>query len=187
MLRLKISKSAAAKKYFTEGLTRIADYYLRGQGIVGEWLDGETAQRLGLEGEVKKEDFFALLDNTHPETGEKLTVRQKKNRRPGGELNFNLPKGFSVLRQRPQERQPEAERELEEVFKTSVEDTLRYDAEPLIQTRVRKNGAWANRTTGNMACAVFYDTLARPVDGVAGQIQKKKRRKNSCSCASLSA
>jgi hypothetical protein len=53
---------------------------------------------ISLQGEVQKEDFFALLDNTYPETGEKLTVRQKTNRRPGGELNFNVPKGFSVLR-----------------------------------------------------------------------------------------
>jgi conjugative relaxase-like TrwC/TraI family protein len=164
MLRLKISDSAAAaKQYYTEGLTRAADYYLHGQGITGQWC-GVAAAQLGLSGEVKKEDFFALLDNIypehHPQAGETLTARQKKNRRPGGDLTFNAPKGFSVLRQWTQDPA------LADAFKTAVEDTLQYDAEPLIQTRVRKDGAFGNRTTGNMACAVFYDTLARPVNGI---------------------
>jgi conjugative relaxase-like TrwC/TraI family protein len=166
MLRMTVSTSAAAaKKYYTEGLTRTADYYLHGQGITGYW-GGKTAEMLGLRGEVQKEDFYALLDNRHPETGKTLTARQKQDRRPGVDFTFNAPKGFSVLREWLREQRPAEAARLDEAFRTAVEDTLLYDVEPLIQTRVRRNGAWADRTTGNMPYAVFYDNRARPVDGI---------------------
>ena len=160
MLRITVSTSAAAaKQYYTEGLTRAADYYLDGQATSGQWC-GKAAAMLGLTGEVNKSDFFALLDNTHPGTGGTLTARQKTNRRPGADFTFNAPKGFSVLREWTDDSR------LDDAFRTAVEETLQHDLEPLIQTRVRKNGALATRSTGNMLAAVFYDSRTRPVDGI---------------------
>src|SRR6185369_3938096 len=112
MLRITVSRSAAAaKEYYIKGLIRAAEYYLHGQGITG-WWGGKTAGQLGLVGEVEKEDFFALLDNTypesHPQAGETLTVRQKADRRPGVDVTVNAPKGFSVMREWLLEHRPEA-------------------------------------------------------------------------------
>ena len=47
----------------------------------------------------------------------------------------------------------------------SVNQTMR-EIESEIKTRVRKNGADENRTTGNMVWAEFVHFTARPVNGV---------------------
>src|SRR5262245_7779787 len=95
MLGINASQSAtAAKAYFTEGLTH-QDYYA-GQAVTGQW-HGKAAARLGLSGAVMQEHFFALADNKHPETGERLTLRQKQNRIPGYDFTFSAPKPVSIL------------------------------------------------------------------------------------------
>ena len=76
MLRITESQNAAAaKQYFGKGLIR-SDYYMDGQEIAGEW-GGKTAERLGLSGQVNQQDYFAVVDNLHPQTGEQLTPRPK--------------------------------------------------------------------------------------------------------------
>ena len=52
-----------------------------------------------------------------------------------------------------------------ETFKSSVNQTMR-EIESEIKTRVRKNGADENRTTGNMVWAEFVHFTARRVNGV---------------------
>ena len=71
MLRITQQTSAdAAKQYYAS-----ADYYSQGQEIIGRW-GGEGATRLGLEGEVLRQDFNALCKNRNPRTGEQLTAHQ---------------------------------------------------------------------------------------------------------------
>ena len=61
MLRVTPSQSAnAAIKYFDEGLKR-DDYYLKGEAVKANWL-GQGAERLGLSGNVERDDF--VLDNS---------------------------------------------------------------------------------------------------------------------------
>jgi len=68
MLEIRHSQNAAAaKQYFTEGLTR-QDYYSAGETITGRWY-GYGAAMLRLKGEVTKDQFAALADNVHPQTG----------------------------------------------------------------------------------------------------------------------
>ena len=54
---------------------------------------------------------------------------------------------------------------IKNAFETAVQDTMR-EIERDMQTRVRKDGAEEDRTTGNAVWASFTHYLARPVDGV---------------------
>ena len=60
-----------AEEYFEEH-SAVGDYYDEGQRIAGEWI-GVGAERLGLAGKVRAEDFLRLCENQHPSSGETLT------------------------------------------------------------------------------------------------------------------
>lgn len=158
MLRIIESSSAdQAKNYFTK-----ADYYIEGQGqeqeLVGQWR-GKGAALLGLSGSVNAAEWSALCDNLHPETGEKLTPRQKENRRIGYDFNFHVPKSVSLLY-----ALTEDERILD-AFRDAVGETMQ-DLESEMQTRVRKDGRNEDRITGNLVWGEFVHLTSRPVDGV---------------------
>lgn len=96
MIRMIPSMSAAhAKAYFSEALAK-SDYYLNDQELQGQ-IKGQLAKRLGVQGPATKEVFFALSENRHPKTGEKLTPRTKENRIVGYDVNFHCPKSVSLL------------------------------------------------------------------------------------------
>ena len=84
MLRITQCVSAqGAVKYFDVALCR-SDYYTAEHGVWG----GKAAQRLGLRGEVTRDDFLALTSNKVPGTERTLTVRTKDNRTAGYDLCF---------------------------------------------------------------------------------------------------
>src|SRR5262249_42098722 len=92
MLRIIQNRSSAsAQSYYTQG-----DYYTEGQELAGYW-GGKGAKRLGLSGEIRREDFQALCENRNPNTGERLTPRNKADRTVGYDFNFHVPKGVSVV------------------------------------------------------------------------------------------
>ena len=94
MLRITASKSASgAANYFDDALTK-GDYYSAGQHNIGQW-HGKAAERLGLNGEVKKKDFAALCHNRKPD-GEKLNPRDSQTRKAGYDFTFSAPKSVSV-------------------------------------------------------------------------------------------
>jgi len=158
MLRITPTASAAAaKKYFGESLTR-SDYYIDGQEVAGRW-HGKSAERLGLSGEVQDREYFALCDKLHPGTSEKLTPRNKDNRRVGFDFTFSAPKSVSVLYELSRDER------ILDVFRSSVDDTMR-EIETEMKTRVRSKGADHDRVTGNMVWADFLHFTARPVDGI---------------------
>jgi len=157
MLRVTESKNAeAAKQYFGKGMTR-SDYYIDGQEIAGVW-GGKAAARLGLSGQVNQQDYFALVDNLHPQTGERLTPRQKNDRRAGYDFTFSAPKSVSVLYEMSQDER------ILGAFREAVRETM-AETEREMKTRVRKKGKNENRLTGNMAYAEFVHFTSRPVDG----------------------
>jgi hypothetical protein len=86
-----------AKGYFEKHLC-VGDYYDEGQRVSGEWF-GVGAERLGLSGKVRAEEFLRLCDNQHPSTGDKLTQRLK-TRQQGDEKTGNrrifLTNGLSI-------------------------------------------------------------------------------------------
>ena len=93
-----------AREYFEEHLC-VGDYYDEGQRVAGEWI-GLGAERLGLAGKVRADDFLRLCENQHPATGETLTQRLNTTRTEGGEnaanrriffdFTFSPPKSVSL-------------------------------------------------------------------------------------------
>ncbi len=156
MLRVTESQNAeAAKQYFGKGMVR-SDYYIDGQEIAGVW-GGKAAEQLGLSGEVEQQDYFAVVDNLHPATGEQLTPRQKDNRRAGYDFTFSAPKSVSVLYELSKDER------ILTAFRESGAETMR-EIEREMKTRVRKGGRDENRITGNMVWAEFVHFTSRPVD-----------------------
>jgi conjugative relaxase-like TrwC/TraI family protein len=158
MLRINESRSAvAAKQYFDRAL-RHADYYQDGIETPGAWY-GRGAARLGLTGAVTREAFQPLIENRHPLTGDKLTPRQKVDRRVGADFTFNAPKSVSLLYGLT------GDERILEAFRKAVIATM-GEIERDVKTRVRVGGRNEDRVTGNLVWAEFLHTTARPVDGV---------------------
>lgn len=159
MIRMIQSKSAGhAKAYFSDELSK-SDYYVSDQELAGNW-HGQLARRLGLEGTTTKEAFFALCENRHPETGQSLTPRTRDDRTTGYDINFHCPKSVSVL------HVLSGDDHILKAFRDSVTETM-LEIEADAKTRVRKNGQYADRPTGELAWAQFVHQTARPVDGFA--------------------
>ena len=159
MLRVTVSQnSAAAKSYYSQGLSH-DDYYAKGksQETIGNWY-GKGATLLGLNGQVDKEQFSALCDNINPLTGEQLTARTNENRRVGYDLNFHAPKSVSICYSMNQDEN------IMSAFRESVKVTM-TELEKDMQARVRVSGQNDNRETGNLIYGEFIHTTARPVDG----------------------
>jgi conjugative relaxase-like TrwC/TraI family protein len=157
MLRVTPSQNAdAAKQYYGKSMVR-DDYYSEGQEIAGMW-GGKAAERLGLTGTVDQESYFALCDNLDPNTGEKLTPRQKDNRRAGYDFTFSTPKSVSVIYELTGDDRILA------AFRQSVKETM-DEVEAEMKTRVRKSGKDQDRVTGNMVWSEFVHFTSRPVDG----------------------
>src|SRR2546430_16917127 len=87
---LRITKCMSAQdaiKYFDAALAR-SDYYAKEQGL---WI-GKGAERLGLNGEVQREDFVLIAKNRVPgaKDQERLTARDNTTRK---ELKVDLKTG----------------------------------------------------------------------------------------------
>jgi conjugative relaxase-like TrwC/TraI family protein len=157
MIRMIQSKAAGhAKAYFTDALSK-SDYYVNDQELAGYW-QGKLAARLGVKGATTKEAFFALCENTHPVTGEPLTPRTREERTTGYDINFHCPKSVSVLHVLSKDDH------ILTAFKESVSETMQA-IEADSKTRVRKNGTYDDRQTGELVWANFVHQTARPVEG----------------------
>jgi conjugative relaxase-like TrwC/TraI family protein len=148
-----------AESYFNEHLAQ-NDYYAAGEIRAGQWI-GVGAARLELNAgqHVTREQFYALCENQHPQTGERLTLRQneKDKRRVFFDFTCSPPKSVSVLAvvmddQRLVEAHEEAAR------------TAFRELETFAATRVRKAGNQRDRTTGNLVAAAFVHTSSRALD-----------------------
>ena len=154
---------AGTQKYFEQVLSR-GDYYL-GQEVTGHW-HGKGVEILGLERdrEVTKEQFSRLLEGKHPETGKNLMQRVRKDRRPGMDLTFSVPKSVSLAWAINEDEK------IAEALRESVRETMERDVEPLMQRRVR-NGKHAQtrqkEATGKLIYADFLHKTSRPVKGSA--------------------
>lgn len=159
MMFMKDFKGAkGAKDYFTEHL-RANDYHLRdAQEFGGQW-HGHGAQLLGLSGDVNQDEFFRLCENIHPETGERLTQRNKSDRRTITDVTFDVPKSVSLAYELGGD-----ERVLDAV-RSAVQETM-SEMEGEAMTRVRKGGADELRRTANLVYGEFIHRTARPVNGV---------------------
>jgi conjugative relaxase-like TrwC/TraI family protein len=146
-----------AESYFDEHLSQ-NDYYAAGEIRPGQWI-GAGAERLGLKGEVTREQFHALCENRNPNDDERLTQRQPKEgqRRVFYDFTCSAPKSVSIL----------AVTLADERLLTAHEEATRIavrELETFAATRVRKQGGQKDRTTGNLAAAAFTHTSSRALD-----------------------
>ncbi len=159
-----------AKKYFKEHLA-VGDYYAEGQTVPGHWI-GKGAADLGLSGLTTADEFLRLCDNLHPQTGDRLTLRQKTTRTEMGEdgrehetanrrvfydFTFSPPKSVSIAALVGDDSRII---EAHEQAVTSAMNQLQTFA----ATRVRKDGQCTDRTTGNLVAAMFRHDTSRALD-----------------------
>ncbi len=157
MIRMVASQSAGqAKTYFSEALAK-ADYYIGDQELNGTFR-GLLSKRLGIEGIASRERFFALCENRHPETGDFLTPRTKKDRTVGYDINFHVPKSVSFLHAFA------GDNNILDAFQECVNETM-TEMEKEMRTRVRKGGVYSDRLTEELLYVDFIHQTARPTDG----------------------
>jgi len=150
---------ASAEGYFVEHLAQ-NDYYAAGEIRPGQWI-GIGADRLGLNAGkfVNREQFYSLCENRHPETGNRLTLRQneKDKRRVFFDFTCSAPKSVSVLAiTLNDQRLVEAHKEASRVAFRELEE--------LAATRIRKASSQRDRTTGNLVAAAFVHSSSRALD-----------------------
>jgi conjugative relaxase-like TrwC/TraI family protein len=148
---------ADAEKYFDEHLAQ-NDYYAAGEIRPGLWI-GTGAERLGLKANVACEQFCALCENQHPESGERLTQRQQKEgqRRVFYDFTCSAPKSVSVLAVTLEDRR------LIEAHEEAARIAFR-ELETFAAARVRKQGSQKDRMTGNLVAAAFMHDSSRALD-----------------------
>jgi conjugative relaxase-like TrwC/TraI family protein len=134
--------AAAAKTYF-----QLSDYH---RPVAGEWI-GRDAERLGLTGQAREDDFDKVLGNVNPLTGAGLTTHTRDGRRVAWELNFNAVKDASVAGEIGGDRN-QGDPRVEWAHREAVRYTLGL-IERDMQARVRDGGQGdgkESRTTGGM-------------------------------------
>ena len=156
---------ANAREYFEEHLC-VGDYYDEGQRVAGEWF-GLGAQRLGLGGRVRADDFLRLCENQHPSSGETLTQRLNTTRKEGREnaanrriffdFTFSPPKSVSIAGFLGKDER------ILEAHARAVRSAL-AEFESFAATRIRVGGAQSDRLTGNFAAALFTHDTSRALD-----------------------
>jgi conjugative relaxase-like TrwC/TraI family protein len=144
-----------------------SDYYDEHRRVQGEW-HGRGAELLGLRGNVAPEQFEAVRQGLHPETGEFLRPRHSADRTNGDgseqskarslyDLTFSAPKSVSV------QAVVSRDERLVAAHDKAVGEAV-AEAENHAGARVRLNGANENRATGNWIIATYRHDTSRELD-----------------------
>jgi conjugative relaxase-like TrwC/TraI family protein len=144
-----------AKSYFTEHLS-VGGYYGENARVQGQWL-GEGAIALGLAGTVVENQFLALCENQNPQTGGRLTQRQKAARRVFYDFTFSPPKSVSVA------ALVAADERIVSAHARAVKLAL-GELERFAAVRLRRQNSKAYRRTGNIVAALFQHETSRALD-----------------------
>lgn len=138
------------------GLAR-EDYYLAGGEPRGLWL-GTGAGRVGLNGEVRNDEFLEIFDGFH--RGERLVQNAgKENHRPGWDLTFSAPKSVSVAWS---QADPEIALEIRAAQLSAVESAIGYLQENALWTRRGRGGVELERCS--VVVAAFEHGTSRAQD-----------------------
>src|ERR1700761_2864948 len=144
-----------------------SDYYDQRRTVQGEW-QGRGAELLGLHGSVTPEQFEAIREGLHPETGEFLRPRHSADRTGANgeveskarslyDMTFSAPKSVSI------QALVAGDERLLEAHRHAVQEALQ-EAERHAGTRVRLNGANYDRQTGNLIVASYTHDTSRQLD-----------------------
>lgn len=143
------------------------DYYAEGERVIGTW-QGRGAELLGLSGEVESEQFEAVRQGLDPQSGEFLRQRHSADRigtdgnvqsrgRNLYDFTISAPKSVSVM------AKVGGDERIIEAHRKAVDETLK-ELEFHAASRVRKDGANDDRTTGNLVLAVYHHDTSRELD-----------------------
>jgi len=152
---------------YSERHLQHSDYYAEGERVTGTW-QGLGAELLGLSGEVESDEFEAVRQGLDPKTGEFLRQRHSADRigadgkiqsrgRNLYDFTISAPKSVSVM------AKVGGDERLIEAHRKAVNETLN-ELESLAASRVRKDGANDDRTTGNLVLAVYHHDTSRELD-----------------------
>jgi conjugative relaxase-like TrwC/TraI family protein len=144
-----------------------SDYYDEQRRVQGEW-HGRGAELLGLRGEVTREQFEAVREGLHPETGEFLRPRHSADRATNDgnkqskarslyDLTFSAPKSVSIQALVGGDERLIAAHD--KAVRATLEESERYAA-----TRVRLDGTNEDRTTANWTVASYRHDTSRELD-----------------------
>ena len=144
-----------------------SDYYAEGERVTGQW-QGRGAEMLGLAGEVQSEQFEALRQGVDPQSGAFLRQRHSAERTAADgstqsrgrnlyDFTISAPKSVSIM------AQPGGDARLVEAHKKAVGETLK-ELEHRAASRVRRDQANDNRTTGNLVLSVYHHDTSRELD-----------------------
>jgi conjugative relaxase-like TrwC/TraI family protein len=137
-------------RYFSNHMAK--QDYLTEKGEVEMTWYGQGSERLGLAGQVHEHDFARLCDGLHPETNEKLMVRDNgANRRVCYFGQISAPKDASIA------YLVGGDQRIADWWKESVKETLR-EIEGVTTTRVHEGSKVTDRQSEMVAAVVTHDT-----------------------------
>jgi conjugative relaxase-like TrwC/TraI family protein len=146
------------------------DYYLTPDGELteapGRWLaDPETLEALGIQPGVSAngEDFVALMEGQHPETGAWLRRAGPDGARGGGiDGVFSAPKSVSTVWALADPWQRE---QIEQAHANAVEQTVAYMREQVPVVRRRYGAEVIEEPAKDLIAVEYRHTTARGVSG----------------------
>lgn len=133
------------------------DYYAEGGLAPSEWF-GEAAGALGLEGEVDREQFAALLEGQVGGKQLGTTRDGKTEHRPGWDITLSAPKSVSIM------AEVAGDKRLIAAHGAAVKVALAHVEKYMAATRIREGGKVQRETTGNLAIATFRHATSRAQD-----------------------
>ena len=133
------------------------DYYAEGGLAPSEWF-GEAASALGLEGEVDREQFAALLEGQVGGKQLGTTRDGKTEHRPGWDITLSAPKSVSIM------AEIAGDKRLIAAHSAAVKVALAHVEKHMAATRVREGGEVQREATGNLAIATFRHATSRAQD-----------------------
>ena len=149
--------ASQADKYFFE-----RDDYYKKEGALFEqpsmWA-GKGAQKLGLSGEVARDQFKSLLQGKVP-NGIQLGKMEKGEikHRPGFDLTFSAPKSWSLAHYATQDKI------FTKLLDKATDTVLAIIEQDCAMTKGMVNGEQKTLATGNLVIAKHYHRLSRDLD-----------------------
>jgi len=147
-----LTSSAQASSYYEAD-----DYYAEGGLSPSEW-HGKGAEKLGLSGDVDRDQFRELLDG---KIGEQQlgTIRDGQlEHRPGWDVTLSAPKSVSIM------AEVAGDRRVIGAHAEAVKTALAHVEQHMAATRVRHGGAVSREATGNLVIASFQHGTSRAQD-----------------------
>lgn len=155
----RVQNAAHALQYFSRD-----NYYTQNKGLEeSAWL-GEGARILGLSGQIRKEDFFALLNGKvqGQELGKwvknSVTNEPERDHRPGIDITFSAPKSVSIL------AEVYGIDEIRNAHEKAVKAAVSFIEKELITTRQTYLGKTESIKTNNLIAAAFKHNTSRDLD-----------------------